>query len=599
VTKTWNSWTDLSEVDKVQWSVLGWKSEGWDNNVDAASEGRSWAELSVEEQEAAGKLGYVQENWDSWDDLPEESRAAWEVLGWTSTNWDDGSETATERLHEPQRLQWAELSGEQQAAAVQLGYRQRMLKMGKFFLPEEPKGQRNAGGCRTLCKSERWHHNLAGCILRMPVILAHQCILYMRNLLVACGILTNPAVLDVWKRCEEKLQYVGSSPLSFAACSASLATGEDWQHVLRLLLTGPEGQEGADVLFRDQYMRNTVLHLLVIRTNRPFEVRAQVVDLILNGDGDGDGDNGAAGAAGAVGAVGAVGAAGAVGAVGATARPMEPALQELLVSLDLQQYAPSFTEQGYDALNDVRGIGVEELLNDVCMKKVHARRLVNHLDQQGLTGARSTEAVRVPDQKLTVNQWPGLGAKRKRQCLERLVSSSSSSSSSTSSSTTTTTTTTTPTSMPPLLHFQFLISSPPPSPPPQNSKGLTPLQLAAVMGEREMFCHLLQEGRTVIWKYGTLQSVAWSVTQVDSVSWRKWKEELAKVRAAAAAKVEDKPKDASKVIGQNRVAPAKTNMVMVVAAEDEVEPQPGYSALELLVLGDHAHMVSRSAVINE
>jgi hypothetical protein len=59
------SWADLSEGDKVQWSILGWTSEGWDNNVDAASEALSWADLSVEEQEAAGKLGYVQESWDS------------------------------------------------------------------------------------------------------------------------------------------------------------------------------------------------------------------------------------------------------------------------------------------------------------------------------------------------------------------------------------------------------------------------------------------------------------------------------------------------------------------------------------------------------
>jgi hypothetical protein len=377
----------------------------------------------------------------------------------------------------------------------------RMAQMGNFFLPEEPKlsdGQASSGQgaasssgpsvsnrrsslgagesvrqrkdrwdggrppnreCSSLCKSERWHHNFAGCMLRLPGILAYHCSLQMRNLLVACGFRINPADLEVWTRCQTKLQYVGSSPLSFAACSATHATGEGWQQVLRLLLTGPKGRKGADPLFRENYMLNTVLHLLVIRTNRPFEVRAQVVDLILNGDGDGDSDSDSGGDSDGDG-----GAVGAVGDVGANARQMEvkPALQELLVSLNLQQYASSFTEQGYDELNDVHGMGVEELAGDVGMKKGHARRLLKHLNQhRGLTSARLTESLSVPDQKLTIKKWPGLDAKRKSLCLERLVSSSSS-----------TTATTISSSLPPLVHYHLPTPSTspplpsPPSPPP-------------------------------------------------------------------------------------------------------------------------------------
>jgi hypothetical protein len=121
------------------------------------------------------------------------------------------------------------------------------------------------------------------------------------------------------------------------------------------------------------------------------------------------------------------------------------------------------------------------------------------------------------------------------------------------------------------------------------------------------------------------------------VSWRKWKQKLQEVRrrkqelnspdgrtallraaskkagflvtkhaatlaaaAAAAAPVapapiEGKGKGAAKVQGHNRVTPADTDTAVMtrtrIEAEDEAEPQPGYSALELLVLGGHAHMI--------
>jgi hypothetical protein len=60
---------------------------------------------------------------------------------------------------------------------------------------------------------------------------------------------------------------------------------------------------------------------------------------------------------------------------------IEPELQEMLLALHLEQYAPSFAEQGYDELADVHGMGMEELVGDVCMKKGHARRLMRHFNQ--------------------------------------------------------------------------------------------------------------------------------------------------------------------------------------------------------------------------
>jgi hypothetical protein len=57
---------------------------------------------------------------------------------------------------------------------------------------------------------------------------------------------------------------------------------------------------------------------------------------------------------------------------------VEPALAELLRSLDLQQYLRAFADQGYDKVSDVRHLTVEELVADVDIKKGHARRLARH-----------------------------------------------------------------------------------------------------------------------------------------------------------------------------------------------------------------------------
>jgi hypothetical protein len=57
---------------------------------------------------------------------------------------------------------------------------------------------------------------------------------------------------------------------------------------------------------------------------------------------------------------------------------VEPALAELLRSLDLQQYLQSFTDERYDKLSDVRHLTVEELVADVGIMKGHARRLARH-----------------------------------------------------------------------------------------------------------------------------------------------------------------------------------------------------------------------------
>jgi hypothetical protein len=57
---------------------------------------------------------------------------------------------------------------------------------------------------------------------------------------------------------------------------------------------------------------------------------------------------------------------------------IEPALAELLRSLDLEQYLQAFADEGYDKVSDVRHLTADELVADVGIKKGHARRLARH-----------------------------------------------------------------------------------------------------------------------------------------------------------------------------------------------------------------------------
>jgi hypothetical protein len=66
-------------------------------------------------------------------------------------------------------------------------------------------------------------------------------------------------------------------------------------------------------------------------------------------------------------------------ASGAGQKTIEPALSDVLGSMDVKEYSARFLDEGYDKLADVCDLTVEELITDIGMKKGHARRLAKHL----------------------------------------------------------------------------------------------------------------------------------------------------------------------------------------------------------------------------
>eukprot|EP00935_MAST-01C_sp_MAST-1C-sp1_P000182 g182.t1 len=65
-----------------------------------------------------------------------------------------------------------------------------------------------------------------------------------------------------------------------------------------------------------------------------------------------------------------------------TSLPFDDELDGLLVPLGLVEYADSFRAKGYDTVDDVRAMDLEEL-GELCdrigMKEGHAKRLLRHL----------------------------------------------------------------------------------------------------------------------------------------------------------------------------------------------------------------------------
>jgi hypothetical protein len=100
------SWADLGEDDQKQWEILGWTSEGWDNNVNpptVLSEGCSWDKLLAAEKEAAGKLGYDLDRWDSKTDKSLEClNVNWVLIpaAFTFREWADALDEAEKVLDE-------------------------------------------------------------------------------------------------------------------------------------------------------------------------------------------------------------------------------------------------------------------------------------------------------------------------------------------------------------------------------------------------------------------------------------------------------------------------------------------------------------------
>ena len=57
-------------------------------------------------------------------------------------------------------------------------------------------------------------------------------------------------------------------------------------------------------------------------------------------------------------------------------------LQQLqFTSAQIADYVPALTEAGYDLVEDLTAVTMEELMEDAGMKKPHARRITTHFSQ--------------------------------------------------------------------------------------------------------------------------------------------------------------------------------------------------------------------------
>lgn len=113
----------LPRFAKKSVEVLGFSEEQWNNHEWVESEGKSFATLSKEEQEAAINLGWDATAWDTqyedvnWDDLPTIVISAAESCGFTQELWDN-DEWPQELLGKG----WNELSSDQVRAMSVLGH---------------------------------------------------------------------------------------------------------------------------------------------------------------------------------------------------------------------------------------------------------------------------------------------------------------------------------------------------------------------------------------------------------------------------------------------------------------------------------------------
>ena len=55
-----------------------------------------------------------------------------------------------------------------------------------------------------------------------------------------------------------------------------------------------------------------------------------------------------------------------------------PTVQGLLESLEISQYRDTFLEEGYSLLEDLEELSLEELMDELGMKKPHAKRILTH-----------------------------------------------------------------------------------------------------------------------------------------------------------------------------------------------------------------------------
>lgn len=62
------SWADLSDEEKELWGLLGWRQVNWDRNKAPTSADKCWKDLNNQEQCAAMSLGFTEDVWDGFED---------------------------------------------------------------------------------------------------------------------------------------------------------------------------------------------------------------------------------------------------------------------------------------------------------------------------------------------------------------------------------------------------------------------------------------------------------------------------------------------------------------------------------------------------
>jgi hypothetical protein len=64
---TWDeeSWINMSQEEQELWGILGWDEDSWEEETDPPkSSDLYWDDLTNSERDAATKLGYTQDLWD-------------------------------------------------------------------------------------------------------------------------------------------------------------------------------------------------------------------------------------------------------------------------------------------------------------------------------------------------------------------------------------------------------------------------------------------------------------------------------------------------------------------------------------------------------
>jgi hypothetical protein len=87
------------------------------------------------------------------------------------------------------------------------------------------------------------------------------------------------------------------------------------------------------------------------------------------------------GASSGGGADGSSGAGGDDGASGGGIGLADLLQQLQFTSAQIADYVPALTEAGYDLIEDLAAVTMEELMEDAGMKKPHARRITAHFSQ--------------------------------------------------------------------------------------------------------------------------------------------------------------------------------------------------------------------------